>query len=85
MYVLAKSNCLIKCQLSKLNIMKNRRHCKCCGSRLSISSEKYFYSVCAVVFLLQLCTDDTVETLCPETSNLSVRSQEGTYSYFQKH
>lgn len=45
---LANSNCLIKCQLSKLNVMKNR-HYKCCGSRLSISSEKYFYSICAIV------------------------------------
>lgn len=59
MYVLANSNCLIKCQLSKLNIMKNRRHYKCCGSRLNISSWKYFYSICVVVSVLQLCTDDS--------------------------
>lgn len=75
---------LIKCQLSKLNIMKNRRHYKCCGSRLSISSEKYFSSICAIVSMLQLCTDDTIKTLCPETSNLRVKSQEGAYSNFQK-
>lgn len=63
--------------------MKNRRHHKCCGSH-SISREKYF-----ILFLLQPCCYSctqmiAVKTLCPETSDLSVRSQEGNEYNFQE-